>query len=117
MIYGSIRQAPAPDPFQQERGRIADMNPDSYEKRNESAPTSSTQPQDSEAPSTPGDHLRWELSLLLGIYHTQERYVALLRTNQGIDAQYLASEEAFLARLEERVEQTQAALEKTGESV
>ena len=93
------------------------MNPDSYEKRSKSTHTSSTRPEDSEPPSTPGDHLRWELSLLLGICHTQERYVALLRANQGIDATYLASEEAFLARLEERVQRTQAALEKAGESV
>ena len=56
------------------------------------------------------DELRWELMLLLSIHQTQERYVALLRANDNVDLQYLASEEAFLADLGGRVQQTQAAL-------
>ena len=56
------------------------------------------------------DELRWELMLLLSIHETQERYVALLRSNDSVDLQYLASEEAFLADLGGRVQQMQAAL-------
>ena len=56
------------------------------------------------------DALRWELMMLLGIHNTQERYVALLRANDNVDPQYLASEETFLAELEGRVLQTQTAL-------
>lgn len=58
------------------------------------------------------DRLRWKLVVLLGLRLTQEKYVIWLRSEGLVDTQYLAEEEAFLARLRERVQGILAALKK-----
>ena len=58
------------------------------------------------------DRLRWRLVVLLGLCRTQEKYVTWLRSERRVNTQYLAEEEAFLARLRERVPRTLAALKE-----
>lgn len=62
--------------------------------------------------ATPRDRLRWRLVLLVGLRLTQEKYVAWLRSEPHVDAQYLAEEEAFLDCLIERIHHAMAALRK-----